>query len=384
MIKILYLSNSFPFSKEYPISYIYDRLSELTNNKNIQINAVLVNSVLKRKPLLSFRGRYNLKSIGLDLDLNIESVNYIKIPKTNMYLNAIGRIRDIFFNNKCDLIHIQFLFEGYIGYLLKEKYGIPYVITGYGSDIHTDPFKSNRIRKRTVKVLEAAEKAIFVSNYLLEKAKELGYSGQNGVVIPNGVNEKKFRLLEGNPLNIRGKNELVVGFAGSLISVKRAERLPEIFFEISKRVENIKFLILGEGPLRKKIESRLKEFGIFHKSVMTGWVDFNELQNYFNNMDVLVLPSRREGWPCVVLEVQACGVPVVGSSNGGIPESIGEGGFVVDEGENFEKRFAEKVCSLLENPISKRTLIERAKRFSCSNTIAKEIEVYHSLIQKNP
>ena len=51
----------------------------------------------------------------------------------------------------------------------------------------------------------------------------------------------------------------------------------------------------------------------------------------------MILPSRNEVWPCVVLEAQACGVPVVGSSNGGIPEAIGDGGIVIEEGEDFDK-----------------------------------------------
>ena len=101
-----------------------------------------------------------------------------------------------------------------------------------------------------------------------------------------------------------------------------------------------------------------------------------------NAMDVMILPSRNEGWPCVVLEAQACGVPVVGSSNGGIPEAIGDGGIVIEEGEDFEKRFADAVVELLKNPIDSGYLRERALGFSWENIVKQELTVYEEVLKR--
>jgi glycosyltransferase involved in cell wall biosynthesis len=65
-------------------------------------------------------------------------------------------------------------------------------------------------------------------------------------------------------------------------------------------------------------------------------------------MDVMMLPSREEGFGAVVIEAQACGTCVIGSSNGGIPEAIGFDEYVVEERENFEEKFAKRVINILK------------------------------------
>jgi len=96
----------------------------------------------------------------------------------------------------------------------------------------------------------------------------------------------------------------------------------------------------------------------------------------------MILPSRNEGFGSVIIEAQACGVPVVGSSNGGIPEVIGDGGIVVEEGEDFEKRFAEAVVEMLKKPIDSGYLRERTLGFSWENIVKREVAVYEEVLKR--
>jgi len=278
------------------------------------------------------------------------------------------------------IIHAHGMYDapaGLVAKLLSQKLNIPYMVTCHGSDINLAMPKAKELY---VDVLENAAKVIFVSNALLNKAKSFGYAGENSVVIPNGIEPDIFKPLDKEKIKKElGLSKKVVGFVGGLKKVKRADKLPEIFSYISS-IYDAEFLVVGDGELRKGIENECKKRRLQVKFV--GNVSHEDVPYYMNAMDVMILPSRNEGWPCVVLEAQGCEVAVVGSSNGGIPEAIGDGGVVVEDGEEFEKRFAESVVNLLENPIDEGYLRKRALGFSWENIVEKEIEVYNETLNR--
>lgn len=95
----------------------------------------------------------------------------------------------------------------------------------------------------------------------------------------------------------------------------------------------------------------------------------------------LTFSSRNESWPCVVLEARACGTCVVGSSNGGIPEAIGFEKYVVEEGEDFEERFGNKVVEVLKNGYNSEELTQRAKEYTWKKIVEREINLYKETIE---
>lgn len=281
-----------------------------------------------------------------------------------------------------DLIHAHGMYHvpaGMVAERLAEKYNKPFLITVHGSDVN---LLMPKRKKEYIEIFEKASKVMFVSRALLEKARSMGYSGRNAVIVPNGFDPKIFYPMDKEKarkdLGIYRKDYKYVGFVGNLIPIKRADRLPDIFHHIAERVSNVYFIVVGDGFLRREIEEKTKDLDI----VFTGRISQKEVAKYMNAMDVMILPSRNEGWPCVVLEAQACGTPVVGSDNGGIPEAVGDGGIVVEEGEDFEKRFAQAVVKLLESSIDEDNLRKRASRFSWKSIVKKEIEVYNEVLNR--
>ncbi|MFN6992162.1 MAG: glycosyltransferase, partial [Fervidobacterium sp.] len=151
----------------------------------------------------------------------------------------------------------------------------------------------------------------------------------------------------------------------------------EIFSKIASKVPNTKFIIVGDGPLRNEVE---KVKGI--DMTITGFISQQEVAKYMNAMDVMILPSRNEGWPCVALEAQACGTCVIGSNNGGIPEAVGFSEYVIEDGVDFEKRIAERVVEVLKSGYDKEKLIDRAKNYTWENTVSREIELFEELAKR--
>lgn len=279
------------------------------------------------------------------------------------------------------LIHVQWAFpEGYMAKIIGEKHSLPYIVTAQGSDIHTQFHRSKRTRKFFIEGLEGAQKALFVSQGLLERAKVLGYSGKNSVVIPNGTDTEIFAPLDKGEIRENlGLTQKVVGFVGQLIEVKRADKFPEIFQQIRKNLPDVEFLLVGEGPLRGFLENRCRDLGL--KVHFSGSVQPDEVARYLNGMDVMILPSRHEGLACVMMEGQSCGVPVIASNCEGALEGLGNPAWIVGEGPNFEERFAAKVVEILKNPPLPQTVREKVLPYDWKKIVQREWEVYEEVLE---
>ncbi|MBP7435590.1 MAG: glycosyltransferase, partial [Bacteroidales bacterium] len=386
----LIFTNLFPyFNDTQGGSFITNRLM-IFKSLNIDFNvyAIIPDDTYFVKLLKKYSGKKIFDNTKNNFELNGINYNYIKIHRNLLNVIKERTIREKIFlqysnhilkilydqikNQNYNLIIAHGMYDppaGLIAKIFSEKLNIPYIVNCQGSDIN---YKMQLSPELYIDVFENAAKVVFVSNAILEKAKDYGYSGNNAIVSPNGVDLDNFKLLDKNKIKLElGLKNKVVGFVANLLPVKRADKLPEIFYEINKQKE-VDFLVVGDGPLKKEIEQRCKEKNL--NVLFTGKIPHDEIPRYMNAMDVMILPSRNEGFGAVVIEAQSCGVPVVGSDNGGIPEAVGNGGIIVKEGDYFEKRFATAVIELLDNPIDSETLRQRSLSFSWQNIVNKELE----------
>jgi L-malate glycosyltransferase len=104
--------------------------------------------------------------------------------------------------------------------------------------------------------------------------------------------------------------------------VKRVETALEVFREIRRRVR-ARFVLVGDGPVRAGIEQRAAEYGLGDAVYFAG--EQQELVPLLSAGDLFLLPSAKESFGLAALEAMACGVPVVASDVGGLPEIIENG-----------------------------------------------------------
>ena len=148
-------------------------------------------------------------------------------------------------------------------------------------------------------------------------------------------------------LNERKK---IVGYMGSLIKKKGVMNFTRAIPLILSQDSGIEFLIGGKGQLRSKIENELKSNKCNSKTELTGFMDYDDLPEYFSELKLLVFPSYTEGLPNIVLEAMACGTPVLATPVGGVPDVIknGETGFILED--NSPECIAKNVIRALGYP----------------------------------
>ncbi|WP_368993501.1 glycosyltransferase [Caldifermentibacillus hisashii] len=316
---------------------------------------------------------------------------YIKDTLTKKLLNICGK--DLFYYKKViksldikgiDIISAHWVdLQGSLAFYLKKFRNIPYTLTCHGSDIHTLPYKSKTYKRLVVRNLNNANNVFFVSEYLKEEAKKLGWNESNlSYISYNTIDSKIFFPLSKEEIKKIKKSEKVeeyiVGFVGNLNYIKRANFLVPIFEKIQEKFEsNITFYIIGEGPCINLILKQINKSLIDIRFV--GEVNQQKLRTYFNIMDCLILPSKSEGLGNVILEAQACGTPVVATNTGGISEAIANKENLVKNNDiTIKHEISERVTLILNN----RKRIKSNYR-TWEDIANDELKIFSEIVSKN-
>lgn len=178
-------------------------------------------------------------------------------------------------------------------------------------------------------------------------AKTCPELGSRLSVIRNGIDTGRWRPLAAEALAQKRMaaglaGAFAVGFAGRLVPLKRVDCVIDAAEHAIKKHPELTVLVLGDGPLRAALEDRARALG--NRIRFLGWQDSADWMPLF---DVLVLPSESEGLPFCILEAMACGIPVIASSAGAIPEAVVEGatGMLVHPGDGRGFRQAIEVLA---------------------------------------
>ena len=131
-------------------------------------------------------------------------------------------------------------------------------------------------------------------------------SSEKSVVIPNGIDFNYIHDIA--PAD--EKSDII--FAGRLIKEKNVDMLIKTIPLVKEKIPDVKCCIIGDGPERAKLEKLVQRLGVQDSIIFKGFMkNYDDLISYMKSSQVFVLPSVREGFGIVVIEANACGLPVV-------------------------------------------------------------------------
>lgn len=267
---------------------------------------------------------------------------------------------------KPDIIHAQHL---WITPYAASLTGIPYIVTAHGTDLKGF-VKDERYHKYALEGAKKAKKIITISEQVdAEVTKLYGVEDHVKELVMNGYDENLFKekgLQRSDVLrdfNISEDSEYLVSFAGKLTHFKGVDVLLKAAKIYSNRLGNVMTLIAGNGELYEELNKMKMSLKLDHVRFL-GHVTQDQLVDLYNIADVSTVPSRTEPFGLVAIEALACGTPVVGTNQGGLPDFlIPEVGTLVPVDDDLA--LAEAIVNEIESP-------EKAKRAKRASTYALE------------
>ncbi|MHC1716414.1 MAG: glycosyltransferase [Candidatus Dojkabacteria bacterium] len=289
-------------------------------------------------------------------------------------------------NIKFDIIHAHFLWSsGYVAMKLAEEYNVPFVVTGHGYDVYSLQQKGRFWKEILELIVEKADKIITISSFNKKHLEKLSKGSNKIEIIHNGFSSSLFYPMEKNKareeLHI-DKNKKVCLIVGNLIELKGHEYLIKAFSLLPKGFNDVVLYVVGGGPLQSKLECQVRKLKLNGRINFVGIKPHSELVKWMNSADLFLISSLVEGGPVVLLESLACGVPVVGTKVGIIPETIttAKYGIICKTKDPISLR--DGIVSGFSKEWSKSEIAEYGGQFTWVKATDKLIKIYFNLLDK--
>ncbi|MFZ1058678.1 MAG: glycosyltransferase family 4 protein [Candidatus Rokuibacteriota bacterium] len=231
---------------------------------------------------------------------------------------------------------------GFLGRLAAHLAGVPVVIhTYHGHVLHGyyGPLKTRLLRCMERVLARMTDRIIAVSEQVKRDLVAYGVANPEKItVMPLGFELKP--LLESARYRGGLRRELglsngapLVGIVGRVFPIKNHRLFLDAAARVAAEEKAARFVIVGDGVLRQKMEEHASALGIADRVIFTGWR--RDLPRIYADLDVLVVSSDNEGTPVSAIEAMASGCPVVATRVGGLPDLIEEGetGYLVPPGD---------------------------------------------------
>jgi glycosyltransferase involved in cell wall biosynthesis len=260
----------------------------------------------------------------------------------------------------------------------------PLLVAARRVDFHLKQHAFSRWKYRHIDAFIAA------SGLIARMLVDDGVPADRVVVVHEGVDvsrigkmpvvdaHKEFWLPHGAP---------VVGNIAALVPHKGQRHLIAAAARVVRDVPDARFVILGDGELRESLERQIHELGLDRHVTLAGFRD--QAIGILKSFDIFVMSSVTEGLGTSILDAMACAVPVVGTTAGGIPESVVDGvtGLLVPPRD--EAAMAKAIVTLLKDQALRARLgsagLQRVtESFGVERMVSETVRVYETFLAKRP
>lgn len=297
---------------------------------------ILCNFRFKKRPL----GEFCQEAMRIGTNLKLLNQRAIIDP------TLVFQVSKIIKENGINILQTHGYKGNIIGYLVSRLHPVPWVAFAHG---YTSDNAKIRLYNRLDKmVLRKADRVVVVSNALKAFLENSRVPAEKISVIHNAIDENGFSP-EATPDQIRERHNLkkdqkIIGVVGRLNPEKGQMIFLRGFQEVVRAFPDTRALIIGDGQDMDILKEYCKHHQLESNVIFTGYQP--DIGGYYRVLDLLVLPSLSEGLPNAILEAMSFGIPVIGTSVGGVPEVIdGKNGILVPA--NDHKALAEKMIELL-------------------------------------
>ena len=303
-------------------------------------------------------------------------------------LSLAVKIREVAEQYSLDLVHVHYAIphatSAFLAQEMLKPHRLPTVTTLHGTDITLVGMMPSYYEITRFSI-EKSSAVTSVSDFLKRETIREFRIEHPIDVIHNFVDTDVFRPVDTPACRARfaRDGEKVLMHVSNFRKVKNLPVLIQVFYEVQKHVPS-RLVLVGDGPERESTERQAEALGIADRVIFLG--DQEYIADLLPAADVFLLPSQHESFGLAALEAMSCGVPVLGSRIGGLPEVIQheETGFLCDP--NDVDCMKAIVLSLFKDEALRRQIGQAARDravrvFNRDLIVAQYVDVYRRLLE---
>lgn len=286
---------------------------------------------------------------------------------------------------KPDVVHVQYMAPGAIPIILLKLMGQRNIVATahtnadvYGTKaMKLLKFLQGHVLRAFTCITLRAEKNFFGSCSLFDSSIKH---------IPDHAHYTIYNALPGYIQisdNKKENNDIItIGVVSRLEHIKGMDLVVPAFAKVYDKHKNVRLLVVGDGSLRQQMEEDADRLQLGKNIEFAGMQKQTDLQSYYDKIDVLLMPSRSEGFGLTAIEGMARGCVLVASNTGGLPEVVRERYVGLLHLPESVDDLSNKICCLIENPKHLEQMRSHLQDYVQQFTFARYADLFTDLYSK--